>query len=549
MEFGIAILSVLGFGLLVSAFDDDSNSRNSDENERVDGTDGYDLIETGSGDDTVFGGLGNDALLVGAGDDNAFGGRDADLVFGEADNDFLNGGNGDDNVFGGTGEDTLNGGNGNDTLVGADIIDAAGLFRAEQSGESELTEVDANSFIDLTADTGEVDVLNGGSGDDEFIVGSNDIVDTGEGFDTVELGEWIDPSAPAVITEFDTSTDSLVYSFEDTFPLEAEFVDSDGTPGLQIDGDVFALFPNSDLQDLQDNADVQFSWLELDPSSGHLIVGTNLDDVLTGTRLDDLFDAGSGDDIVSGGAGDDSVVAGDGDDIVQGQNGEDLIFGQNGSDFLLGRGGNDVIEGGAGSDWVEGDEGNDSLSGNMGEDTLVGGAGQDTLFGGAGVDELIGGTVPGAPLSTAELSQLRDGTATLADILGVAPGSALTLLDDNEADILNGRSGDDGLTFGAGDIVTGGTGADEFVVLENSAGNSAGLSTITDYAAQDDQLIVQLDADATETPAILIEEDGDDALLLLDGIAVTRIVGGAGNISESDVVVFNGLSVDFLGPA
>lgn len=549
MEFGIAILSVLGFGLLVSAFDDDGDSRNSDENERVDGTDGNDLIETGSGDDTVFGGLGNDALLVGAGDDNAFGGRDADLVFGEAGNDFLNGGNGDDNVFGGTGEDTLNGGNGNDTLVGADIIDAAGLFRAEQSGESELTEADANSFIDLTADTGEVDVLNGGSGDDEFIVGSNDIVDTGEGFDTVELGEWIDPSAPAVITEFDTSTDSLVYSFEDTFPLEAEFVDSDGTPGLQIDGDVFALFPNSDLQDLQDNADVQFSWSELDPSSGDLIVGTNLDDVLTGTCLDDLFDAGPGDDIVSGGAGDDSVVAGDGDDIVQGQNGEDLIFGQNGSDFLLGRGGNDVIEGGAGSDWVEGDEGNDSLSGNIGEDTLIGGAGQDTLFGGAGVDELIGGTVPGAPLSTAELSQLRDGTATLADILGVAPGSALTLLDDNEVDILNGRSGDDGLTFGAGDIVTGGTGADEFVVLENSAGNSAGLSTITDYAAQDDQLIVQLDADATETPAVLIEEDGDDALLLLDGIAVTRIVGGAGNISESDVVVFNGLSVDFLGPA
>jgi len=65
-------------------------------------------VETGAGDDTIWGGGGNDTILSGAG------------------NDAINGRAGDDIINGGIGRDSMNGGGGQDTIVSGDSPDPLG---------------------------------------------------------------------------------------------------------------------------------------------------------------------------------------------------------------------------------------------------------------------------------------------------------------------------------------------------------------------------------------------------------------------------------------
>ncbi|HRX37624.1 MAG TPA: calcium-binding protein [Aestuariivirga sp.] len=76
---------------------------------RIDGTDGNDVLDGTTLDDEIRGGRGDDTL-------NGFEGDDR--LRGEKGNDTLNGDIGNDRLIGGSGNDTLNGGDGNDRLKG-----------------------------------------------------------------------------------------------------------------------------------------------------------------------------------------------------------------------------------------------------------------------------------------------------------------------------------------------------------------------------------------------------------------------------------------------
>ena len=100
------------------------------------GNDEGDVINSGGGDDLVFGEAGNDVLNGEAGNDLLNGGADsdvlngdnnADTLLGEGGNDVISGGQGDDLLLGGDGNDALFGDEGHDTFVfasgeGADIV-------------------------------------------------------------------------------------------------------------------------------------------------------------------------------------------------------------------------------------------------------------------------------------------------------------------------------------------------------------------------------------------------------------------------------------------
>ncbi|WP_293337891.1 FG-GAP-like repeat-containing protein, partial [Microcoleus sp. CAWBG58] len=77
-------------------------------NDVLNGTNGNDILAGLNGDDTLFGGKGNDWL---------YGGRGADSLNGDNGNDILQGDIGDDLLNGGLGNDTLRGGNGLDKFV------------------------------------------------------------------------------------------------------------------------------------------------------------------------------------------------------------------------------------------------------------------------------------------------------------------------------------------------------------------------------------------------------------------------------------------------
>lgn len=114
------------------------------------------------------------------------------------------------------------------------------------------------------------------------------------------------------------------------------------------------------------------------------------------------------------------------------------LFGQGGDDRILGGPGQDMLEGRAGHDRLYGLGGHDSLAGGVGNDTLSGDDGDDTLSGGDGDDRLFAGS---------------------------------------DADSLSGGAGDDRLQSGpgAGGVLTGGAGADLFMV------DPAGQTVVTDF--------------------------------------------------------------------
>ncbi|WP_417211437.1 beta strand repeat-containing protein [Antarctobacter sp.] len=85
---------------------------------------GNDTLRAGSGNDQLVGQGGSDSLLGEGGDDTIDGGAGSDRLFGGADNDVLRGGDGEDMLAGGPGLDVLTGGNDADVFVFASAGDA-----------------------------------------------------------------------------------------------------------------------------------------------------------------------------------------------------------------------------------------------------------------------------------------------------------------------------------------------------------------------------------------------------------------------------------------
>lgn len=213
---------------------------------------------------------------------------------------------------------------------------------------------------------------------------------------------------------------------------------------------------------------------------------------------DDFLDATAGADYVQGGSGGDRLLMRDGNDLALGGSGDDEIFGGTGDDRLYGGPDNDVLEGSTGEDALFGNDGDDVLSGGRDDDTLSGGAGNDVLSG-----------------------DRFDGTG------GVERG----------VDSLDGGDGDDVLWLFGTDTGTGGDGADQFRVMDANDGET--LVTITDFDAAADQIeVVYSEQDGLPAPEVTVSTvaDTNDASILLDGVPVASLPGGAGLMAE-DVVL------------
>lgn len=240
-------------------------------------------------------------------------------------------------------------------------------------------------------------------------------------------------------------------------------------------------------------------------AQGDALDGLGGGDDLTGYAGDDSLFGGEGNDTLWGNGGDDRLSGGAGDDILRGGDGADALWGGEGADDLAGQMGADVLQGGGGGDSLQGGADNDTLYGQDGDDIVLGDDGDDALFGGAGSDDVAGGA----------------GHDVLSGSLG--PGA-----DDGVADILNGQDGDDVIYAGAGDLAAGQSGADTFVLHDFHAG--APLAVISDFSATEDEIVLLYDPALHPDPLITVEEDPEsgDATLMLDGVPLAMIIGGAG---------------------
>jgi PKD repeat protein len=213
---------------------------------------------------------------------------------------------------------------------------------------------------------------------------------------------------------------------------------------------------------------------------------------------DDPFIPGATDLVVGGGDGDDVIrfhpvgTNGDVGLILNGvtlgvfhPTGRLIAYGQGGNDdiqvassinlmaWLYGNTGNDRLKGGSGPSMLMGGSGNDNVNGGSGRGLLIGGTGADRVIGGSGDDLLIGGSTTHDENDAAlfgiisEWASSRDYATRVANIRGTGSGTRLngfcfltsggsspTVLDDGEADVLTGASGQDWFFLDVGDSIT-----------------------------------------------------------------------------------------------
>ncbi|MEP4194945.1 MAG: M10 family metallopeptidase C-terminal domain-containing protein [Aliishimia sp.] len=426
---------------------DIENINGTDQDDRLFGDDGVNVIRGNGGDDFIVGYRGADTLYGNSGNDILRGGNGADE---------LHGGNGNDVLRGGNGTDYFNGGNGRDTL---DVTNSGYAYSIDLENEQAVTfgtietvvsveDVWGSSQGDyvlgddgdnrLYGNSGD-DILGGRNGDDlMFGGGGNDVITGGRGNDIISGGfgtdemhgrlgiDRIDYSYSSGAWEIDLITQTAtrvgggsetITGFEDVMGAAGDDVIL-GTNGNNLlmgaDGDDTIGGRNGHDEIIGgDGNDLLFGGLGND-----LMFGNDGNDTLFGGIGNDLMSGGSGDDIMDGGidfdtvdysgsarnwtinlATSSAVSEGDGPrDVIRnfegviGSRGIDFITGSDADNSLSGRGSFDYIYGGDGDDDISGDAGGDFLYGEFGNDTLNGGSGDDLIEGGAGADILIGGT-------------------------------------------------------------------------------------------------------------------------------------------------------------
>ncbi|MFC2415925.1 calcium-binding protein [Neisseria elongata] len=324
------------------------------------GTAGASLIQTGAGNDRVYGSMMADKIYGGDGNDVLNGSSYAGIRSVEEmakDADLIVGGNGRDIISGMAGDDIIHTGNEGEHLL------AAG------SGERG-------------------DWATGGLGDDK-IYGStnNDFLSGAEGSDTIYGGAGDD-----VILG-----DAFMRGGAKSRPIYVEATIGEpfygGVVGIGGIGGIGGIIPPSVHKPLIGRTHTytdQDGW-----KSETLNVATAIHSDTDKWSVSVDWEKGDyGLQAAVAPVKEEHRVAQDGAaDYLYGGSGRDLIIGQDGGDFLFGGEGDDILWGDdnrdqtvSGHDYLDGGAGNDTLYGGLGNDSLTGGAGSDTLYGGEGRD-------------------------------------------------------------------------------------------------------------------------------------------------------------------
>jgi Ca2+-binding RTX toxin-like protein len=372
------------------------------------GTAAGDTLSGGSGTDEIHGRGGNDTLNGLAG---------GDKLYGDDGDDVLNGGDGGDKLYGGAGNDSLNGGNGNDSLAGDAGDD---ILRGGAGADT------------LTGGAG-TDTLFGDAGDDSLVYDEADILDGGDGIDTVTITtataaslakatniEVIDMTGGVATVLTLTAVESLLGAGQKTLTVRGG--NGDGV----VLGDPTAW---SQGEDIVDGTTVYQVYSTLDGYRLRIQSG------ITVTDADLTLTGGGGADILDGGGGRDTLYGGQGNDTLHGGSGDDTLYGEAGNDTLYGDGGADRLFGGDGNDTLEGSLGSDTLDGGGGDDLLIY-DGADSLDGGGGTDTVRLTTLGATDLAKATNVEIIDMSGGLGTVLTLSAASVAAIV---------GAAGDAGL--------------------------------------------------------------------------------------------------------
>ncbi len=388
----------------------DSNTVGSPSagNDSILGSSANDTLDGGLGNDTIDGNGGADILIGGAGNDFLIGFGYGN--FNVDPGDRFVGGDGDDTMNGwqmhatGSGVDTMDGGLGNDLYVidnSADVLSDAGGIDTVDARDINFTLPSGFENLNIKNDVSEGTRNGVGNGLDNRMtisyaggrldgLGGNDtLIGSIRGEDTLVGGDGNDVlqgsgSRPEVL-DGGAGNDTLTGNGNTTYIFSAapgagnaDMVNNfNPSDQIRLDGTVHA---NIGVSGHFVTDDVRF-FAGAGATSGH-----DADDrVVYNTTTGQLFYDADG-----SGAGASQLIA-----TFQGAPAltATMFVVDNGlpPSLIQGTGGNDTLTGTAGNDTLDGGFGNDALNGGAGNDSLMGGGGSDTLDGGAGNDTLNGG--------------------------------------------------------------------------------------------------------------------------------------------------------------
>lgn len=461
-------------------------------NDTLVGCAGPDTLRGGSEDDTISGEVGDDVIEGGTGNDRLFGGDGNDRISGGSGNDYATGGTGDDTIDGEDGDDVLAGESGTDRLTGG-------------TGRDSLQGGSGDDFLDGGAGA---DFVDGGDGDDECVGGPDDVTDGndtvagGAGRDTLR-GGWGAPTAATYTTGREALGNLL----------------SGGDDDDTIDGG----------------------------SGVDTITGGDGNDTLRGNGGNDSIFAEAGVDFVYGGVGNDklygSVGAGLLTSTLYGDDDDDELYGVGYADALFGGRGNDTFWAGPGDDYLDGGEGNDALNGEEGDDRFTGGLGNDRFVGGVGTDRIDETGDVDFTLTDVSLTGLGSDTLDSIEIAVLDGGASANTF------VVRSWTGDARLDAKGGDdayAITFTLAGSEKVAVTDSAGAADRLGVTGTTAA--DAIDVSVGGVRRGTQAVVftgieavtVAGDGGADTLTVRSTAVGVPVSVSGNADDDLVIVGTG---------
>ncbi|MCQ0988718.1 beta strand repeat-containing protein [Jiella marina] len=497
-------------------------------NDTLTGGQGDDQLEGGSGNDTLNGGDGLDTAAfegadgvvvdlvagtaTGQGDDtligveNVIGSDNADTITGDAGDNVIEGRSGDDLIAGLGGADTMNGGSGIDTLdysASADGVEVNLNAGTGSGGDAEgdsfsgfenVIGSDGDDVISDQANSGVVNIIDGGHGNDRLVKLSN----TSGGSQDIWIGG--------------TGTDTFVFDID---PGENTRV---------IDLARGMITANGEARDLLIGIE------NVETGGGNDIVGSGRNNVLTAI--------GDFDNVITGGGGADTIDGGGGNDTA------DYSTSSGAVDVSLARG--TGIGGDAQGDTLTGIE---NLVGSARGDVLTGDAGDNVLAGLAGGDELNGGEGSDTVDYSASGSGITVDLAAGTVAGGHAEGDTLTdienVIGSDNADDITGDATDNVIEGGAGgDTLSGGDGTDTLSYARSAAGVTVDLlnQTVSGGDAENDTISGFENVIGSDNADTITGDAGDNEIEA--GLGDDTIDGGDGIDTASYAGASGGVTVD-----
>lgn len=425
------------------------------------------------------GGSGSDRLVS---VENLYGSNYNDKLYGTGATNYLRGHSGNDVIDGRGGGDTLRGDSGNDIYFVRDIGDVVQEFSSEgidrvNSFLSDYTLVD-HVEVGQIRSTGAAD-LTGNSLNNTIYAGKGDnVIDGGDGIDGVSYlqgassGVTVDLSNASAQNTGGSGTDTLS-SIEKLFG--SNYSDTlYGTSGSNY----LRGFGGDDR-------------LESGGSGNNRLIGDSGNDFLVGGSGNDILHGGADNDSASyleansgvtvdllittgqstGGAGTDTLTS---IERLYGSNFNDSLYGTNGANYLRGYNGSDVLDGRGGNDTMRGDGGNDYYYVRDSGDRVqeFSGGGTDRVFSYLS-DYTLGDHVEDARIVTSNTASLTGNELDNFIYVGKGDNVIDATTGNDSVSYLYGATSGVTVSLGTNLVqLTGGSGEDQFVSVENLYGSN-----------------------------------------------------------------------------